>query len=148
MDQRLITLSETVERGDPVPPMGFLVGSWMIQGTPVSYAKFYEASAGNLAQQLLDNMPADQKRQLGRNQSDAWAHLYPRAQRALAAFGDPGPDAAALNVVPAQAASGDTTLYIPALRIPIDAISSWFPVSFITHRQQATSWGIGVVIPF
>lgn len=148
-DPRLLAIAAAAERGETVLPMGMLAGGWLVQGTPVSYARFYEQTSHNVAKQLHAAMPAAERKRWQGRDAELWGDLSPRIARAMSSLGDPSVlDVVALNIAPARAVVNDTTLHIPALRVAVSSISTWWVTDFLTQKESPTSIGIGVVVPF
>ena len=47
-------------------------------------------------------------------------------------------------------AVNDTTLHVPALRVPLTSILTWWVTDFVTQKENPSSvgFGVGVVLPF
>lgn len=129
-------------------PMGMVVGGWLVQGTPVSYAKFYEVTSFNLATQLHHQLPIKEQRSYADRNDAFWADFGPRVNRGMSSLGDPSvTDGTALNIAPAQVAVNDTTLHVPALRVPLTSILTWWVTDFITQKSNPSPVGFGVMVP-
>ncbi|SDO18815.1 hypothetical protein SAMN04515671_0081 [Nakamurella panacisegetis] len=145
LDPRLVALAEAVERGAVVAPIGILTGAGLVQGTPVTYAAFYEASTISIGRQLARAMPSRELKSYDGREADLWAHLRGRINPAMSALGDPSqPDTLALNIAPAQCTLGTTVLHVPAVRVPLSAVDTWWVSDFIP--EQKTPMFVGFTV--
>jgi hypothetical protein len=147
VDGRLQSLIEAAERGERCPDIYVLVGSWVIQGLPVSTAEFMNITYGDYYRQVADTRDA---RKLSRNPDERDRLISQHLAPYMATFGNAGPqDGLALSVAHASV-SGSTgpILQVPALRVPIGAVQSWWSAGFTVDQNRGYSGGVAVGFAF
>lgn len=146
MDGRLQSLIEAAERGDRCPDIKVLVGSWIIQGLPISTDQFMRATYADYHRQVAETREA----QKIRNQQERDQLISQHISPLINAFGMGSPqDGLALSVANA-AVSGSTgpIIHVPALRIPVGSIQSWWSASFGVDQNRGYSGGVAVGFAF
>jgi hypothetical protein len=146
VDGRLQSLIEAAERGERCPDIYILVGSWIIQGLPVSTDQFMRITYSDYHRQVSETKEA----QKVRNQQERDQLISQHVSPLIGAFGlGSRQDGLALSVANA-AVSGSTgpVLHVPALRIPVTAVQSWWSASFSVDQNRGYSGGVGVGFAF
>lgn len=146
MDGRLQSLIEAAERGERCPDTYVLVGSWIIQGLPVSTDQFMRITHSDFHRQVADTREARKMKSPQERDQLISQHLAPL----MATFGPATPqDGLALSVANA-AVSGITgpILHVPALRVPVSAVQAWWSAGFTVDQNRGYSGGVGVGFAF
>jgi hypothetical protein len=148
MDGRLLALVRAVESGAPGPPLRILVAGGAFHGKMVSSADFHQAMRTSLASDAMRAQKSGLKRlrrdsgELGSTEIEANVdRVLEPLRRAADSEG-----AVTLAAVKWWGYDNKTTLEMPAVRVPLDAISGWW-VSGETG-DQAGEWYVGVIFPF
>jgi hypothetical protein len=146
VDQRLVNLAASAERELPCPSiLNLLVGSWLVQGQPVSSRQFLEATEGSLQESLAQTSEArrfrgtaEQKQQIIREATDPMMSSLRTAED--------GP--LSLNLVNVTiAGSVGPSLHPPAVRIPLPAVGAWWITDFAIKNGGGGGGG-GVSVGF
>lgn len=135
VDGRLKALIATAEQDEKCPNIYVIVGSWVVQGRPVSTAEFMRTTYRDYVRQA-SKTPEGRKMKDGKEMGE---HLRPL----IGAFGYKSEaDTLALSVADASVsgASGPI-LKVPALRIPIHAIQAWWSAEFEVHPNRGPGGG-------
>lgn len=146
VDGRLKALIATAERDEKCPDISVIVGSWVIQGRPVSTAEFMRATYRDFVRQVVKTPEGRSMKGTQEERSKLMGeHLRPF----MAAFGYKSEaDTFALSIADASV-SGSTgpILKVPALRIPVSAVQTWWSAGFEVDQNRSYGGG-GVAVGF
>jgi hypothetical protein len=146
IDGRLKALIATVEREETCRPVCVLVGSWAIQGLPVSTAEFMRATYRDYVRQV---MKTPEGRRMDGNKEDGSKLMGDHLPPFMSALGRPS-DANALSLsIKGASVSGATgpILEVLTLRIPVSAIQTWWATGFEVDKNKRFGGG-GISIGF
>ncbi|WP_427133998.1 hypothetical protein [Pseudarthrobacter sp. S9] len=145
VDGRLKALIATAERDETCPGVCVIVGSWVIQGRPVSTAEFMRATYRDYVRQVAT--PVGSK--ISGNKEERSRLMGEHLRPFMAAFGyKSDADALALSLADASV-SGSTgpVLKVPALRIPVSAVQTWWSAGFEVDPGKGFAGG-GISVGF
>lgn len=148
MDGRLKALIATAEQDETCPGVCVIVGSWVIQGRPVSTAEFMRATYRDYVRQTANTAVG---RKISGNKEDRSTLMGEHLRPLMAAFGyKSDADVLALSLADATV-SGSTgpSLKVPALRIPVSAVQAWWSAGFeVDQGKGFVGGGISVGFAF
>ncbi|MEJ2866735.1 hypothetical protein WCD74_03105 [Actinomycetospora sp. OC33-EN08] len=142
-DPRLASIIASAEAGEACPGViNLLVGSWLIQGRPVSSEIFLQASFDSMCQSVLAVKQPRRSR-------IPEAERVQRAQEAVApgfaAVEAPEADADTLCLADVSlAASSGPSLHPPAIRVAASSVMAWWITDFEVREERARGTGVGV----
>ena len=147
-DPRLKSIIAAAEAGQPCPGIvNLLVGSWFIQGRPVSSETFLQSSFDSLCQSILtvkqprrSRLPEDERVRLAQ---DAVAPGF-------AAVETPESDADTLCLVEVSiAGSSGPSLHPPAIRVAASSVTAWWLTDFeVRQAANSSDLGVGIGVEF
>jgi hypothetical protein len=143
VDASLRSLAAAAERGDECPYIYALSGGWLIAGLPTSAKSFRDATEHDLGRQLAHAKMRDFRG----SQEQLQGMVQGRLQPMMAAFGssDAAPDEGVLNLVKASATTPiGQVLQVPALRIQLAAVGSWWAARPIGNAAPPRAGGSAV----
>jgi hypothetical protein len=146
IDPRLRALVGAAEQGRPVPSVGLVTGSWVIQGTPISTQQFLWITQSAVETEISQTKESQTfrgtKDELGASIREQTAPLF-------AAFGWPTPvDGNALSLGTVTVGGGiGAALRVPALRVPLTAVAAWWACPYVALAPRSGGGG-GVTVSF
>lgn len=146
IDGRLRALIATAEREETCPTVCVLVGSWVIQGRPVSTGEFMRATYRDYVRQV---MKTPEGRKMDGNKADRSKMMSEYLRPLMSSMGYPS-DADSLSLSIADASVSGSTgpiLKVPALRVPVSAIQTWWTAGFEVDQNKGSGGG-GIAVGF
>lgn len=143
IDPLLLNLLEAAERGETCPPLVAVVGTWIVQGRLVSTSAFLEANREHVQKRILSGLKLrDRSNPLADERASQIAsqHLSPLGS-------DEGAMPLCLSFLDATLASG-ATVSVPAIRVPVSAVDSWWVSDHYVEGQKVRGGGVGVSMGF
>lgn len=147
MDKRLLALSASAERGEDCPVLNILSGSWLISGSPCTTRQFMEATHSNFYQQAASTT---ELRRYKNQEQQLRQDLLSQTNPLMKTFdqGAHAPEDAISLVNATVVASTGPALKVPALRVQLDSVGSWWVTDFRTDQQFSYIGGVGVGFTF
>lgn len=146
IDGRLISLVEAAERGENCPDVCVLVGSWVVQGLPIGTKQFLEITYADYWREVSSINEVRRIKNPNERNHFVGQHLAPF----MATFGPESPqDKLSLSLTNASV-SGTTgpIIQVPALRIPVAAVQTWWSAKFTVDQNKPRGGGVGFGISF
>lgn len=147
MDKRLLALSESAERGESCPVLNVLSGSWLISGSPCTTRKFMEATHANFYQQVVNTTELRRYK----NEEQHLRHDILKQTNPMMTTFDQGPHEPeeAISLLNATVvASTGPALKVPALRVQLGSVGSWWVTDFRADQEFSYVGGVGVGFTF
>ena len=148
VDPRLASIIVAAEAGQACPGIvNLLVGSWFIQGRPVSSETFLQSSFDSLCQSVLaakqprrSRVPEDERVRLAQ---DAVAPGF-------AAVEAPEVDTDTLCLVEVSISAGSGALmHPPAIRVAATSVTAWWLTDFeVRAAASGSDVGVGIGVEF
>lgn len=147
VDGRLQSMVEAAERGETCPDIYVLVGSWVIQGVPISTAEFLKLTHSDYYSQVAETREA---RKLSRDPAERERVINEHLAPYMSTFGaSTDQDAAALSIRnPAISGSSGPIIHTPAMRVPLSAVQGWWSAKFTVDQNRRYSGGVGFGFSF
>lgn len=141
MDAFLVAIAQLAEVEKPCPIVRIVAGSVMATGRPARSSTFVEAMWDGFVQDARGPRWRKESDDDTRALAESW---YVPIRDALAAEDTPS----ALTLAPCEVwpIAGGDGLRLPVIRIPLDAIDSWFVVTGKT-LSGGGSWFVGGIFP-
>ena len=144
IDPLLLNLLEAAERGEKCPPLVLVVGTWIVQGKLVSTTSYLEENQAHVQKRVLSGLKAGDRAHPAAESSAAQV-----ASQHLGALGTAdGATPLCLSIIDATLASGATTITVPAIRVPVSAVDSWWVTDHYVEGQKVRGGGVGVGFAF
>lgn len=147
VDGRLRSVMEAAERGEKCPDVFLLVGGWVVQGRPVSTAEFMNITYWDYHRQVAESREA---RKMSKSPEERDRLIGQHLAPVMAAFGNASPqDGMALSIANATVSGlAGPNLQVPALRVPIGAIQTWWAAASTVDPTRGYSGGVAVGFAF
>lgn len=146
VDPRLTSLIAAAEAGEPCPGIvNLLVGSWFIQGRPVSSETFLQSSFDSLCQSIL---AVKQPRRSRVPEHDRVQQAQDSVAPGFTAVETLEVDTGSLCLVDVSiAGSSGSSFHPPAIRVAASSVSAWWLTDFEVRapsRGSDITVGVGV----
>lgn len=143
IDPLLLNLLEAAERGEECPPLVLVVGTWLVQGKLVSTSRYLDENRAHVQKRVLSGLKARDRANPAAESSAAQIASQHLAPLGLADGATP----LCLSIIDATLASA-TTISVPAIRVPVSAVDSWWVTDHYVEGQKMRGGGVGVGIAF
>jgi hypothetical protein len=146
VDERLQGLVRAVESGAPGPPLRVLVAGGAFHGTLVNSARFHELMRASLVADAARAQRAGLKRLRRGGEELSANEIEVNVDRVLEPLRKAAPDEGAVTLgdVKWWGYDNKTTLEMPAVRLPFEAISGWWVAG--ESGDHATDWYLALLV--
>ncbi|MBG0741355.1 hypothetical protein IV500_18485 [Paeniglutamicibacter antarcticus] len=143
IDPFLLNILTAAERNEKCPLVVLVVGSWIVKGQPVSTAQFRLLTQESAADTILKTAGIRE-----RAKPDSKVKAAKTAMGYLGALNGPG-EAGQESISLADAiVVNASTRRVPAMRVPLRAIDSWWVTEHTIESPRASGGAFGVGVSF
>jgi hypothetical protein len=142
IDPHLQAIVRAAENGATLQRLVVVCGSTVYVGIPTSTANFSDTNVGAFAAEIVKDVggwktPRQEKEKIAGQQAiDLMEAISP---------GDTLPSTEVLSLCPAQVfPSGMTSYEVPAVRVHLHRVDSWWVAPFLEHQAKFRSGSVGV----
>lgn len=139
LDPKLLSLAESVERSEAGPRIYLQTAAAIMMGTPVSSAKFDEVSYTKMYLAAVPDFRTFSEEEAEKSASSQMSFFEQREDDGLTSL-------SLVDVV--QDSHVGYSLEIPAMRVPLQHVLSWWVVDHVTKQPKSSGGFMGAGFSF